>query len=359
MHEEVQESAGPPPRVRGRGAGANPPNRFEEIGVVPDPETEHEMSAGVPTRFYRDRGRSVIATNTSPDVGFDASLNPYRGCEHGCIYCYARPTHEYFGLSAGLDFETRIMVKEDAPELLRKALASPRWEPRTLALSGVTDPYQPVEKRLGLTRRCLEVLAEFRNPVVVITKNHLVTRDVDLLAELARHRAVSVSVSITTLDDAVRSVMEPRTSSPRRRLDAVRALAEAGIPVGVMVAPVIPGLTEPEIPALVSAAAEAGASGVSYTVLRLPHAVAPLFERWLETHFPARRDKVLNRIRALRRGKLNDPRFGSRMEGEGIYAREIRTLFDLARKRAGLGSARMELSTEAFRRPPGPQLTLF
>jgi len=356
MHDE---STGPPPRVRGRGAGTNPVNRFEEIGIVLDPETDAGLHAGVPTRFYRDRGRSVIATNSSPDVGFDASLNPYRGCEHGCIYCYARPTHEYFGLSAGLDFETRIMVKEDAPELLRKALSSPRWEPKVLALSGVTDPYQPVEKRLGLTRRCLEILAEFRNPVAVITKNHLVTRDADLLAGLARHRAASVSISITTLDDGLRNVMEPRTSSPRRRLDAVRALSHAGIPVGVNVAPVIPGLTEPEIPALVSAAAEAGAIEVSYTVLRLPHAVAPLFERWLETHLPNRKDKVLNRIRAMRGGKLNDPRFGSRMRGEGIYAREIHTMFELARKRAGLEPPRRELSTRAFRRPPGPQLTLF
>jgi DNA repair photolyase len=356
MHDDPPP---PPARIRGRGAGINPVNRFEEIGVVLEPETEAELRAGVPTRFYRDRGRSVIATNTSPDVGFDASLNPYRGCEHGCIYCYARPTHEYFGLSAGLDFETRIMVKEDAPALLRKALSSPRWEPKVLALSGVTDPYQPVEKRLGLTRRCLEVLAEFRNPVAVITKNHLVTRDLDLLEEMARHRAASVSISITTLDDMLRNVMEPRTSSPRRRLDAVRALSEAGIPVGVNVAPVIPGLTEPEIPAVVSAAAEAGAAGVSYTVLRLPHAVAPLFERWLEAHLPGRRDKVLNRIRAMRGGRLNDPRFGSRMRGEGIYAREIRTMFELARKRAGLGSFRGKLSTEAFRRPPGPQLALF
>ncbi len=347
-----------PPPVRGRGAATNPANRFVEIGVEPDPEAAEEASAPA-TRFYRDAGRRAITTNTSPDVGFEASVNPYRGCEHGCIYCYARPTHEYFGFSAGLDFETRIMVKQDAPALLRAELAARSWTPKTVALSGVTDPYQPVERRLGITRGVLEVLAEFRNPVSVITKNHLVVRDADLLAGLARVDAASVTLSITTLDEDLRRVMEPRTSGPRRRLDAIRALREAGVPAGVMVGPVIPGLTEPELPAILEAAAEAGATHANYVVLRLPHGVAGLFERWLEDHLPGRKDKVLNRIRSLRGGELNDPRFGSRMRGEGVFAEEIRALFEIARRRAGLPRRGKPLSTAAFRRPGAAQTELF
>ncbi len=351
--------AGP---VRGRGAASNPANRFDDLGYIPEPGEDPGEEGGPPppqTRYYRDRGRTVIATNRSPDVPFDASINPYRGCEHGCIYCYARPTHEYYGFSAGLDFETRIMVKEDAPELLRRELSSPRWEPKVLAMSGVTDPYQPIEKKLGLTRRCLEVLAEFRNPVGVITKNHLVVRDLDILADLARDHAAMVSISITTLDDSLRRVMEPRTASPTRRLAAVEALSKAGIPVSVMVAPVVPGLTEHEIPAIVAAAAEAGATGAGYIVMRLPHGVKELFTEWLENRFPARKDKVLNRVRALRGGKLNDPRFGSRMRGDGVYAAEIRALFELACRRAGIRGDRPRLSTAAFRPGPGAQLDLF
>jgi DNA repair photolyase len=274
--------------------------------------------------------------------------------------CYARPTHEYLGLSAGIDFETKIWVKENAPELLAKELSSPKWRPKPLALSGITDPYQPVEKRLGLTRRILEVLVAFRNPVAIITKNHLVTRDADLLAELAKLQAAIVYVSITTLDDELRNRLEPRTSSPSRRLDALRMLTDRGIPTGVMMAPVIPGITDSEIPAVLKAAAEAGALGAGYTMLRLPYQVAPLFEAWLETHYPERKDKVLNRIRAIRGGKLNDPRFGSRMRGEGFYADEIAALFRLSTRRAGLGKRRTELSTEHFRVPgAGPQGELF
>jgi DNA repair photolyase len=273
--------------------------------------------------------------------------------------CYARPTHEYLGLSAGLDFETKIWVKEDAPELLARELASPRWKPKVLVLSGVTDPYQPVEKRLGLTRRVLEVLARFRNPVAVITKNHLVTRDADLLAELAAVNAAMVYFSITTLDEELRPRLEPRTSSPRRRLEAMERLAARGIPTGVMMAPIIPGLTEPEIPSVLTAAARAGAQGAGYTVLRLPYQVAPLFEAWLETHFPQRKEKVLNRIRAIRGGRLNDPRFGSRMHGEGFYADEIERLFKLARRRAGLVGRSFELSADGFRVPGARQGDLF
>jgi DNA repair photolyase len=274
--------------------------------------------------------------------------------------CYARPTHEYLGLSAGLDFESKILVKQDAPELLRKELSSPRWEPEVLSMSGVTDPYQPVEKRLGVTRRCLEVLAEFRNPVVIVTKNYLVTRDVDLLCELARHDAAAVAVSLTTLDDGLRRVMEPRTSRPARRLAAVEKLAASGIPVGVMTAPVIPGLNDHELPALLSAAAEAGATFAAYVPVRLPYAVRPLFEDWLERHYPERKEKVLGRIRSMRGGELNDPRFGSRMRGEGIFARHIAQLFSISCRRAGIGEGRFpRLSTAAFRRDGGAQPGLF
>jgi DNA repair photolyase len=273
--------------------------------------------------------------------------------------CYARPTHEYLGLSAGLDFETRVLVKEDGPGLLHKELSSRRWEPKVLSMSGVTDPYQPVEKNLRLTRRCLEVLAEFRNPVAVVTKNHLVTRDADLLAELARHEAAAVAVSLTTLDDDLRRRMEPRTSRPVRRLAAIEALSAAGVPVGVMTAPVIPGINDHELPDLLSAAAEAGASFAAYVPVRLPGAVRPLFEDWLERHYPDRRDKVLGRIREIRGGRLNDPRFGSRMKGEGIYADHIARLFEISRRRAGIEKRFPGLSTAAFRRDGGAQPELF
>jgi DNA repair photolyase len=263
--------------------------------------------------------------------------------------CYARPTHEYLGLSAGLDFESKILIKEDAPELLRKQLSSSRWEPKVLSMSGVTDCYQPVEKKLRITRCCLEILAEFRNPVAIVTKNYLVTRDIDLLSELARYDAAAVAISLTTLDDDLRRVMEPRTSRPVRRLAAIEKLSRAGIPVGVMTAPVIPGLNDHELPALISAAVEAGAGFVAYTPVRLPYGVRPLFENWLERHFPERKEKVLGRIRSMRSGKLNDSRFGSRMRGEGFYADHIAQLFSLSCRRAGIEAGRFpRLSTAAF-----------
>ena len=348
-----------PPRIRGRGASANPANRFEALSIEPDPEggSDDEVPA-LTTKFYRDFTRTIIAHNDSPDVGFESSVNPYRGCEHGCIYCYARPTHEYLGFSAGLDFESRIMVKEQAPELLAAELSSPRWNPQVLVMSGVTDPYQPIERRMKLTRRCLEVLARFRNPVAIITKNQLVTRDTDLLGELAAHRAAAVNISVTSLDPKLQRILEPRTSAPRARLDAIRQLRKAGVPVGVMVAPVIPGLTDHEVPAILQACAAAGAQFAGYIVVRLPFAVAPLFERWLAEHFPDRKDKVLGRIRHLRGGgRLNDPRFKSRMVGEGIFAEQIRALFEAGCKRAGIGE-RPKLSTAAFRRST-TQLDLF
>ena len=240
-----------------------------------------EESSRPATQYFRDGTKSIITRNNSPDVGFETSLNPYRGCEHGCIYCYARPTHEYLGFSAGLDFESKIMVKTNAPELLRAELESPRWQPQTLVLSGVTDPYQPVERKLRITRGCLEVLAKFRNPVAIITKNHLVTRDIDLLRELAASNAVAVNISVTSLDPNLQRVLEPRTTSPQGRLDAIRQLRAANIPVGVMVAPIIPGLTDHEVPKILDACAKAGAQFAGYTIVRLPWAVAPLFEHWL------------------------------------------------------------------------------
>src|SRR3954468_4984675 len=356
--DEVQEpETRPLVQLRGRGTAQNPPNRFVQMDFVPDYDELDPEAPGPGTVFLRDATKTIIARNDSPDVGFDASVNPYRGCEHGCIYCFARPTHEYFGLSAGLDFETKIFVKEDAPELLRQAPANPRWEPEVIAMSGVTDCYQPVERKLRLTRRCLEVLAEFRNPVSIITKNHLVTRDVDILAELARHNAAIVNVSITTLDATLTPRLEPRASLPEFRLAAVRELSAAGIPVNVMVAPVIPAITDHEMPRIIDAAAEAGAISAAFVPLRLPWAVAPLFENWVTRHFPDRKEKVLNRIREMRGGKLNDPNFGSRMRGQGIFAEQIGKMFEVACRRAGLPKREVELSTASFRVPPGAQLS--
>lgn len=337
--------------LHGRGAAGNPKNRFETLERVPDPTDAQDAEQPLPlTQFLPDASKSIISTNVSPDVGFDASINPYRGCEHGCAYCYARPTHEYLGFSAGLDFETKIMVKHDAPELLRRELSKRSWTPRLIAISGVTDCYQPIERKLRLTRRCLDVLADFRNPVVIVTKNALVTRDSDVLSDLAHHRAAAVVVSITTLDADLCGDLEPRTSRPARRLAAIAALAQAGVPVGVNVAPVIPGLNDSEIPRIVRAAADAGAAFAGLVPLRLPYAVAPLFEAWLDQHRPGIKKKVLNRIRELRGGKLNDPNFGSRMDGQGPFADQIHALFGMACKRAGL-SGWPELSTAAFRRP--------
>jgi DNA repair photolyase len=344
--------------LKGRGAIGNPKNRFETIEVERDPEVQGPDR--VETELLRDTSKSVIAYNDSPDVGFNASVNPYRGCEHGCIYCYARPFHEYLGFSAGMDFESRILVKPDAPELLRKELASPKWQPQTLAMSGVTDCYQPAERRLEITRRCLEVLAEFRNPVGIITKNELVTRDIDILLRLHEHQAAMVMVSVTTLDGEVARRMEPRASHPRDRLKAIERLAAAGIPVGVMVAPVVPAITDHEMPKILEAAAAAGARTAGYVVMRLPGAVAGLFERWLEEHFPDRKDKVLNRVRELRGGQLYDPRFGNRMRGEGLYADQIRATFQTLKRRHGLDQPFPELSTAAFKRPgQAEQLGLF
>jgi DNA repair photolyase len=354
----------PVPLLHGRGTPAQPANRFDRLQVEVEADAHLDPMADdsgrdgqVPTEYFRDASKSIISTNDSPDVPFSASFNPYRGCEHGCIYCYARPTHEFLGLSAGLDFETRIFVKEDAPELLRAALSAPSWEPKVLAMSGVTDCYQPIERTLRLTRRCLEVLAEFRNPVGVVTKNALVARDVDVLAGLASDRCANVALSVTTLDETLRRALEPRTSTADLRLDAVARLNAAGVPAGVMIAPVIPGLNDHEIPAILARAAQAGARFAGYTMLRLPYAVKDLFDDWLARHVPDRRAHVLSRINDVRGGKVNDARFGSRMTGEGPHAELIATLFKTARARAGIPPSGPPLRVDAFRRKG--QLDLF
>jgi len=292
-------------------------------------------------------------------VPFAASVNPYRGCEHGCSYCYARPTHEQLGFSSGLDFERKIVVKHRAPELLRKALASPAWTPQPICMSGVTDPYQPAERRFRLTRGCLEVLRDFRNPASIVTKNHLVTRDVDILAEMADHGCVHVTLSITTLRNELQRAMEPRTSVPARRLEAVAALSRAGVPVNVNLAPVIPGLTDHEVPAILEAAADAGARSAVFLVLRLPGPVADHFAAWLERHFPERKDKVLARVRDVRGGRLDDPAFHSRFRGRGSYADQMHALFRVAARKAGLEAGLPPLSVDGFRRDGGVQADLF
>jgi DNA repair photolyase len=359
----VQETPQSRASIRGRGASWSPANRFEKLHVdlndldVVDVDFEAEERPRRGTQYFCDGTKSIITRNNSPDVGFETSLNPYRGCEHGCIYCYARPTHEYLGFSAGLDFESKIMVKTNAPELLRAELESPRWQPQTLVMSGVTDPYQPIERKLCITRGCLEVLAKFRNPVAIITKNRLVTRDIDLLEKLVAHNAAAVNISVTSLDSNLQRVLEPRTSSPQARLGAIRQLRSAGIPIGVMVAPIIPGLTDHEVPKILDACANAGAQFASYTIVRLPWAVAPLFEHWLEEHFPDRKEKVLGRIRDLRANRLNNSQWHTRMTGEGIFADQIASMFAVSCRRNRM-CARPKLSCGSFRRSTR-QLHLF
>jgi DNA repair photolyase len=346
----------------GRGTRLNPANRYERLHLEATLEdAEANGAAPVPTELYRDASRSILAENDSPDVGFRFSLNPYRGCEHGCVYCYARPSHEYLGFSAGLDFERKLMVKTDAPELLRGALSAPRWQPQVVALSGNTDCYQPVERQLRLTRACLEVFAEFGNPVSVITKSALVARDADVLGAMAADGLVHASVSVTSLDPELARRMEPRAAAPERRLQAIRTLAAAGVPVNVMVAPIIPGLTDHEIPAILDRVAAAGARSAAWVMLRLATPLDQLFTDWLERHYPDRVVRVLGRLRSCRGGALYDARFGRRMRGEGQYAAQIRDLFDLAARRRGLDRSLPPLRTDRFRVPsrPGDQLRLF
>ena len=352
-----------PPSPPGRGAASNPPNRFERLHLAPDPEAETAAPGGEEARthprteFYDDASESILSRNDSPDVPYTWGLNPYRGCEHGCAYCFARPFHEYLGSSSGLDFETRIMVKRRAPDLLRAALLTPSWRGEPITLSGATDCYQPAERNFRITRACLEVCVGFRQPVAIVTKNALVARDTDLLANLARDRAALVLVTVTTLDTDLAGRLEPRAARPAARIRAIATLAAAGVPVGVLVAPVIPGLTEHEIPGIVREAAAAGATFGGYLVLRLPHAVKEIFQEWLARHEPGKAARVLDRVRDLRGGRLNVSEWGARMKGEGIHAEQIQALFAAAARRHGIAQERPALSSAAFRRP-GEQLPL-
>ncbi|MEX2401424.1 MAG: PA0069 family radical SAM protein [Rhodothermales bacterium] len=353
-------SLGELPARRGRAARINTPNRFEPFHVEEDPSAlEADELRQVETAYFVDDTKSILAKNESPDVGFTYSINPYRGCEHGCIYCYARPSHEYLGFSAGLDFETKILVKERAPVLLSAAFQKPSWDPQVVALSGNTDPYQPIDRRLELTRRCLEVFLKHRNPVAIITKNYLVTRDVDVLEEMARLNLVTVALSITTLRSDLVGVMEPRTSRPGRRLQAIEELARRGIPTSVNVAPVVPGLTDEEMPAILEAAADRGASRAAYIMLRLPGPVTELFLDWLSREFPDRVNKVVHRLESLRRGDLSDSRFGVRMRGEGEWSDLVRHLFHVSCRKYGLNASNAPLSTDGFRRLRNGQRSLF
>lgn len=343
-----------------------PANRFLATHVERDLEQmegneEYLAELGrPPTEYFPDLSQTIVSENDSPDISFRYSLNPYRGCQHGCSYCYARPTHEYLGLSAGLDFETKVFVKHRAPELFREWLARPKWQPEVIVFSGVTDCYQPAEREYRLTRGCLEVAAECRQPIGIVTKNALVTRDVDLLGQLAGHRAARVAVSVTTLDEQLARVMEPRTSTPTARLRTISELAVAGVPVVAMVAPVIPGLNDHEIPAVLSAAREAGASGASFVLLRLPMAVKDVFLDWLIRHYPDRASKVELFIRSTRGGKVNESKFGERMRGTGVMADQIKQTFEVFSRKLGFEKL-APLNAEAFRPPRAisGQLELF
>ncbi|HXT58647.1 MAG TPA: PA0069 family radical SAM protein [Pirellulales bacterium] len=355
------------PTAPGRGAQQDPPNRFLSTRIeetFDDREHDEDLLADrrvMPTEFFPDRSRTIIRENQSPDVGFRYSINAYRGCEHGCAYCYARPTHETFGLGAGLDFETKILIKHEAPALLRKELAKPGWTAETIAMSGVTDCYQPAERRFRLTRALLEVLGEANQPVAIITKNALLTRDLDLLASMAARRLVHVYLSVTTLDAELARTLEPRTSPPHVKLAAIKSLSGAGVPVGVMVAPVIPGLTDHEAPAILEAAHEAGARTAGYTLLRLPLSVEPIFRDWLAAHAPDKQPRIEALIRSTREGKLNDAQFGRRMRGQGEYAAQIARNFAVFRRKYGLDQPLSELDRSQFQplTPPSGQMSLF
>lgn len=348
----------PDAAIAGRGAAIDPPNRFERLHVEPDPDCDPEERPHPRTQFFYDATESLLTKNESPDVGFSYGLNSYRGCEHGCAYCFARPYHEYLGWSSGLEFESKILVKLRAPELLRRELSKPKWQAQPIAMSGATDCYQPAERKFRLTRGCLQVCAELRHPIFIITKNALVTRDIDVLSELARHHCIGVHVSVTSLDTDLAGKLEPRASRPAARLRAIRELSAAGIPVGAMVAPIIPGLTEHEMPAILEAVAEAGAKRAGYVLLRLPFAVKDIFTRWLDDHAPSKKARVLDRLLTLREGKLYTAEWGRRMTGDGIFAEQLSRLFEVTARRLGLNQEVFALSTAHFRKP-GEQLTLF
>lgn len=346
--------------MRGRGTTYNPQIRFESLRWESfyDEWRCEDDERKIPTQYFRDNTKTALAKNSSPDIGFTYDLNPYRGCEHGCIYCYARPSHEYLGFSSGLDFETKIMVKENIASLLEKEFQKPSWKPQVVMLSGNTDCYQPIERKLQLTRQCLKVFLKYRNPVGIITKNALVLRDIDLLSELAQLNLVSVTLSVTTLDRNLGRKMEPRTSSPEQRLMAIEGLAKSGVRVGVNVAPIIPGLNDEEIPAILLAAKEHGASHAGFTVMRLPYAVKDLFVEWIKREFPEKAERVLHRIREVRNGNLSDPNFGSRMTGVGGVAEAIEQLFRVTRRKLGINKPQSPLAVNLFHVPTN-QVELF
>jgi DNA repair photolyase len=353
----------PPRALKGRGALSNPPGRFERraIDAVDDGWYLEEEPDSIATTLEPDKARGVITTNDSPDIPFDQSINPYRGCEHACVYCYARPSHAYLGLSPGLDFETRLFYKADVATVLESELARPGYVCKPIMLGANTDPYQPVEKRAKVTRSILEVLNRTRHPVAVITKSALVVRDLDLLTDLARDNLVSVTLSVTTLDDELKRRLEPRAAAPAARVRTLAALAAAGVPCGVMVAPVIPAITDHEMERILEACAAAGARWAGYVLLRLPYEVKDLFREWLAAHYPERAAHVMSLIHGMRGGRDNDPNFGSRMRGTGPYALLLRNRFRLACQRLGLNSAgRGALDTTRFAAPvpAGAQLRL-
>ncbi|WP_141454928.1 PA0069 family radical SAM protein [Pseudoxanthomonas sp. z9] len=354
--------------IKGRGSTGYLPGRFavttaraEDDGWH-ERDREDEIVSSPATRVTEERARSIISRNQSPDIPFQQSLNPYRGCEHGCSYCFARPSHAYLDLSPGLDFETRIFAKTNAPEVLRKELAKPGYRCSPIALGINTDAYQPTERKLGLTRRIIEVLAETRHPFSLITKNALVERDLDLLAPMARDHLVQVYFSITTLDNHLSARLEPRASAPHSRLRAMRRLSEAGVPVGAMFAPVIPWVNDSELEVVLEAARDAGADSAGYVLLRLPHEVSPLFRDWLQTHLPQRAEHVMSTIQQLRGGKDYDARFGKRFSGDGVYAELLARRFDLAYRRLGFDRRKhqgLEVRKFVPPRPPSPQGELF
>jgi DNA repair photolyase len=353
---------------RGRGATGNVAHRFDPVRRAADGDAVDAMLADgeslcppLPTEVRREQAGSLIAYNDSPDIYFDRSINPYRGCEHGCIYCYARPTHAYLGLSPGLDFETRLVAKDNAAAVLRRELGAAGYRPAVVNLGSATDAYQPVERELHITRAVLEVLAESRHPVAIVTKSSLIERDLDLLAPMAGQRLTAAFVSVTTLDHDLARTLEPRAASPARRLRTIATLAAAGVPVCVNVAPVIPFVNEPEMEQILERAAAAGARTAFYTVLRLPREVAPLFRDWLQAHLPQRAERVMNRVRDMRGGKDYDADFATRMKGSGVWADLVRQRFDKACTRLGLGRGRFDLRQDLFQPPKrgGPQLDLF
>ena len=347
--------------IKGRGAATQVANRFLKLsyGVVHWEGIDEVEEEDRRTRYVIEHAKSIVNKVDSPDLRFDWSMNPYQGCEHGCAYCYARPTHEYWGYSAGLDFERVVLVKRNAPELLRSTLMDKKWNAAPIMFSGNTDCYQPVERKEGITRRMLEVCLEFRQPVAMITKNALILRDLDLLSEMASMGLASVAISLTTLNEDLRRVMEPRTSTGANRVRTIEALTQAGVPTMVMTAPIIPALNEHEIPALLQAAADAGALGAGYTIVRTNGAVKHVFDNWVHEHFPDRASKVIAQVSEMHGGTMNDSHFGRRMKGEGEFARSVHQLFRVSHDRAFRGRTMPAMNTQLFQRPPEGQLELF